>query len=53
LTTITAAIAPYVGVAAGALVTGSAAILYAVAIMGKNALCQGEPLEVRLPAKPG
>lgn len=48
VTTITAAVAPFLGIAAGALVTLCAALLYALARMGVSAFCAGHPLDTKI-----
>jgi hypothetical protein len=52
LTSVTAALAPYIGLAAGALVPMCAVTLLAIAQVGKNALCDGRDLDIRFPQKP-
>jgi hypothetical protein len=51
LTSITAALAPHIGIAEGALVPGCAVLLYAVLRMGRNVLCQKQKLTVKMPKK--
>jgi len=48
LSTISAALAPHIGVIAGVAVPLSGITLYAIAVAGKHALCRGESLDVPL-----